>query len=128
MTKYYLCIFFTIGLNLYAHLALKIAANNMFPSSASININNDSFLTAQSFYKLCLSPWVISSFIASFIAVFCWIFAISKLPLSYAYPFLAVSFVGILFLGHFVFLEEMSWQKIVGVTLISIGIIVSAHG
>ena len=128
MMKYYLLIFSTIALNLYAQIALKVAASSVNRPSESANFPSGFMMHTQSFYKLLFSPWVISSFLAVFVAAFCWMFAISKLPLSHAYPFLAATFPGVLIFSHFLFLEDFSWQKIVGVAFISIGIIISAQG
>ena len=128
MVKYYLLIFSTLVLNLYSHIAMKVAANGVTYLSNGVDPNDGFIFFVRSFSRLISNPWVISSFFASFVAAFCWIFAISKLPLSHAYPFLAASFVGILLSGHFLFMEDLSWQKIVGVSFISIGIVISAQG
>jgi len=122
MFKYYILVGFTIILNVYAQVALKLAANSM-PSlehdkSISVIIKNILFLMS--------NFWVLSSFAAAFIAAFVWIFAVAKLPLSHAYPFLAMTFVGVLIMGNLVFMEEITWAKVLGVTLIFAGIVVSA--
>jgi len=128
MAKYYSLVCFTLVLNLYAHIAMKVAANGVTYLGNASGPNEGIIFFVRSLSRLISNPWVISSFFAGFLASFCWIFALSKLPLSHAYPFLAASFVGILLSGHFLFMEDLSWQKIVGVTFISIGIVISAQG
>lgn len=46
---------------------------------------------------ILLNPWVITAFVATFLASICWIEALSYMPLTNAHPFTALSFPLILF-------------------------------
>jgi multidrug transporter EmrE-like cation transporter len=72
--------------------------------------------------------WVVSGFAAAFTASLFWMAAISKLELSFAYPFMSSAFVLVLFLSVFLFNEALTWQKITGVLLIVTGLVVSSQG
>lgn len=123
MAKYYILVSFTVVINVYAQVAMKLAANGM----PTIEKNNSIAGVAKSIFYLITNYWVLSSFVAAFFAAIIWMFAVAKLPLSHAYPFLAMTFVGVMVLGNLVFMEEITWPKILGVTLIVAGIIVSAQ-
>lgn len=98
-------------------------------ASAQLNESDqgDNNLLQKTFLLITSFP-VIVGFTMAFIAAVVWMFALSKLPLSHAYPFLATSFVLVAIAGHFIFLEQLTLVKIVGLILIMIGIVISAQG
>ena len=77
--------------------------------------------------RLILSPWVISVFLAAFLAAASWMVALTHFPLSRAYPVMSVSFALVLFGSAIWFGESLSWPKVAGVTLIALGLIVSTR-
>lgn len=76
------------------------------------------------FAHLMLDPWVLSVLAAGFVAALSWMAAISRLPLSRAYPFVALSFVMVLLLSAVFFNEAITWAKAAGVVLVIAGIAV----
>lgn len=77
---------------------------------------------------LLTNLWILSGLAAALLASICWMLAMSKLPLSHAYPFMSLSFVLVLFLSYVTFLEPLSWPKIIGVGFIVLGVVVSSQG
>lgn len=78
--------------------------------------------------RLLLNPWVVAAFAAAFGAAIAWIMALSKLPLSHAYPMTALTFV-LVVLGSAVMLNEpVTPLKAAGLLLIILGIIVGSQG
>ncbi len=71
--------------------------------------------------------WILSSFVAAFIAALCWMAAMTKFELSVAYPFLATSFALVLLLSYLVFNEPLTLTKIAGCILIILGVAVSSR-
>jgi drug/metabolite transporter (DMT)-like permease len=67
-------------------------------------------------------PWVIAAFFFTFLGGITWILAISKLELSLAYPYMALSFVVVPAAALFIFGETMSTQKILGSAIVIVGI------
>src|SRR6266581_1352586 len=63
---------------------------------------------------LLANPWVLSALAAAFGAALCWMLAMVKLDLSHAYPFVALSFVLVLFLSALLLGEPLSWTKALG--------------
>lgn len=76
--------------------------------------------------KLLLNPWIISAFVAAFLAAVCWIGAMTKLELSQAYPFMALNFILVTLLAGWLFAEPVTWPKIAGLALIVVGLIVGS--
>ena len=74
------------------------------------------------FFKALTNFRVILSLILAFIAAMGWIAALSKLKLSYAYPFMASTFAFVLVFSHFLFKEEISFVRWVGVFIIWFGV------
>ena len=77
--------------------------------------------------KLLLDPWILGGFFSAFIASFFWMAAMTKFDLSFAYPFMSASFILVFALSVFIFDEPTSWQKLAGLGLIVLGIIVSSR-
>jgi drug/metabolite transporter (DMT)-like permease len=73
-------------------------------------------------------PWVLSSIVAGFLAFLCWMAAITEFELSYAYPFMSLSFLLVLILSAILFQESLTVSKVVGVGLVVAGIIIGSRG
>ena len=112
----------TVIFTVYGQLVLKwrISLHESMPEAFLPKVL---FLT-----KLLLDPYVLSGFAAAFIASFFWMAALSKLQLSYAYPFMSMAFVLVLVLSGLLFNEPVSWQKVAGMILIVCGIAISSFG
>jgi multidrug transporter EmrE-like cation transporter len=78
------------------------------------------------FTHLVLHPWVISALAGAFVAALSWMAAMSKLELSRAYPFVALSFVAVLLLSGVFFDETITTAKVAGVALVVAGLAVGA--
>ena len=77
---------------------------------------------------LILNPWILSAIFAGFCALLCWLAAMTKFELSYAYPFMSLAFVLVLILSAVFFHEPLTAAKILGVLLIIAGIVVGSRG
>lgn len=118
----YFFILLTILLTVYGQLIVKwqVSMSGAFPSDSSERIW---FLI-----KLVLNPWVISSFACAFLAAVSWMVALTKFPLSYAYPFTSLSFTVVLVCSALLFHEAITLPKLVGVAFIMAGIIIGSQG
>lgn len=52
-------------------------------------------------FLLKLDPFILSSFCFGFVASLCWMAAMTKFELSYAYPFMGLTFVVVFIVGVF---------------------------
>ena len=64
---------------------------------------------------------------AAFGAAMVWMLAIARLDLSYAYPFMSLTFPSILLLSYLLFNEPVNIGKAVGVGFIVAGIIIHSR-
>ena len=69
-------------------------------------------------------PWILFAISATFLSGLTWILAMTKLDISYAYPYVALTFVVVPLLGFYLFGEAMSPGKILGGVFILTGIFV----
>lgn len=77
--------------------------------------------------KTLLSDWVIIlTVMLTLFASALWILTLEKFDLTKIYPFSLTSYILILFLGHFLLGENLTIAKIVGSTLVLLGLIVIA--
>lgn len=118
----YLYIAVTIALTVFGQIAIKMQVLQAGPLPAS---GHDKLLFL---IRLMLNPWIISAFAAAFLASVSWMGAMTKFPLSHAYPFMSLNFVIVLMLSGWLFQEPLSIIKIVGVALICVGTIIASQG
>jgi multidrug transporter EmrE-like cation transporter len=120
--KGYFYIFATIFFTVYGQLILKwrIIRYGDVPEQS---LEKFVFLG-----RLLFDPFIISGFGAAFIAALCWMGAMTKFDLSYAYPFVSITFVFVLFLSASFFQEPITMPKIIGMVFIIAGIIIGAQG
>jgi drug/metabolite transporter (DMT)-like permease len=76
--------------------------------------------------KLLLDPLVLSGFVSAFVASLFWMAAMTKFDISYAYPFMSLSFVLVFLLSVTLFREPVNLYKIIGLGLIVLGILVTS--
>jgi len=76
---------------------------------------------------IVLDPYIISALVAAFIASLCWMLAMVKLDLSYAYPFISSSFVLVMLFSSLIFKEPLTVNKVLGMIFITAGIIISSR-
>lgn len=112
------CVLFTV----YGQIIVKwqVAKAGALPATLSEKIP---FLLT-----LIFTPWILSGILAGFFALVCWLAAMTKFELSYAYPFMSLAFVFVLVLSAVLFHEQLTLAKVLGVLLIIAGIIVGSRG
>jgi multidrug transporter EmrE-like cation transporter len=73
--------------------------------------------------KMATSPYVVGGLMAYGIGVLFWLLALSRLELSYVYPFAILSYVGIIIGSYIFFKERISGLRLVGIAVILSGVI-----
>ena len=118
----YIYILLTILLTVYGQIVIKWQINSagVFPGET---VGKIFFIL-----RLLLNPWVISSFLGAFLASLTWMAALTKFSLSFAYPFMSLSFVLVMILSSVYFYEAITIPKAVGMGLIVVGIIIGSQG
>jgi len=77
--------------------------------------------------RLAINPWMISVFISVVLAAITWGAALTRFELSFAYPFMSLSFVLVLLLSGLLFDESVTLAKLMGVGLIVAGLAVGSQ-
>jgi len=77
--------------------------------------------------KLFLDPLIFSGFFAAFCAALFWMAAMTKFQVSFAYPFMSLSFVLVFLLSALLLRESVNVYKILGLCLIVLGIIITSR-
>jgi multidrug transporter EmrE-like cation transporter len=118
----YFYIFMTIALTVYGQVAIKwqVLKVGALPEALPDKV----FFLLQ----LLLNPWIISALLAAFLASVFWMAAMTKLQLSHAYPFMGLTFVIVLLASGLIFQEPITVLKVVGVSLIFLGLVVASQG
>jgi len=118
----YLYIIGTILFTVYGQLIIKWQMANV-DTLPSAWFHKLSFLLS-----MFRNVWIVSAFLSAFLAALCWMAAMTKFDLSFAYPFMSMSFVLVLVFSGIIFHEPINLPKVIGITFIMLGILVSAQG
>jgi len=77
--------------------------------------------------RLLRTPWVIVGFACYGLSCILWLDVLSKLDFSLALPMVGSTYVFTLLIGRFFFKETIGWDRILGVGLILLGVLVLAR-
>ena len=115
----YLYIAGTILFTVYGQIILKWRINYLGWSMTDGNL----FEKIICYLKLLFDPFILSGFIAAFLASISWTLAMTKFELTSAYPFMSLSPAIVFILGIFFLNEAFTIGKLIGLVLIILGII-----
>ena len=115
-------ILMTVAFTVYSQLVMRWQVGNAGPLPVDL-IDKVQYVA-----MLLINPWVVSGVIATFGAGVSWMLAMTKFEISYAYPFVSLTYVIVLFASVFFFHELITINKIAGTALILLGIFVLAKG
>lgn len=116
----HLYIFVSLFLGIYSQLILRWQVSLAGPLPETV-MGKFYFIL-----HLFTNMWIISGLIATFLAGVVWMMAMTKFEISYAYPWMSLSFVlvtlfSVMFLG-----ESYNFTKVIGISLVVSGIIILA--
>lgn len=118
----HLYVLLTILLTVYGQLVLKWHISQAGPLPIAL-VDKIIFLLQQ-----FGNVWILSGLAAAFVAALCWMAAMTRFELSYAYPLMSLSFVLVLGLSVAFFHEAITTSKVIGISLIVAGIIIGSRG
>ncbi|MCG9650474.1 EamA family transporter [Vibrio brasiliensis] len=116
----YIYIGLTIFFTVYGQLILKWRVGKYGP------IPSDTLEKLKYLFTVVIDPFIISGFVAAFLASLAWIGAMTKFELSFSYPFMSLNFVLVFVLSYWLFDETLNWYKVIGLLLIIAGTIVTS--
>jgi multidrug transporter EmrE-like cation transporter len=79
-------------------------------------------------FNISTSPLVLGGLCCFGLSAFLWLFVLSRVPLSSAYPFVALGILVTVLVGSMVFAEPISATKALGVVVIVSGVILVGFG
>ena len=113
-----------VFLGVFGQLFLKMGASNLFFVNTCSDVAPRAGAWIETLFQAILQPYTWLGFFLYGISSLFWLLILSRLPLSSAYPILAMNFVlitlvSVVFLG-----ETISTGKIIGTLLIIAGVVV----
>lgn len=123
LTKSILLILLSIVIAVGGQVLLKIGLNKI----GSVNVNSLSGL-GHLFLGIIKSPMVMAGLFCYVISAAIWLVVLSAVQLSFAYPFIGLTYVLILFISKFVLKEDVNPIRWVGAAIITIGVAVISRG
>ncbi|QPC88115.1 EamA family transporter [Mesorhizobium sp. NBSH29] len=120
--KYLWFILFTVMTNAAAQLMLKHGMMSLAP--LSFEGTNPLIKVLQ----IVFSPWVFLGLCTFVISMASHLFVLSKVELSFAYPFLSLAYVAVAVFAYFVFREDLNVWRVAGIGFICLGTILIAQG
>lgn len=91
-------------------------------SIGPLTLTPDQFLII--LWKMATNPYVVIGLVAYAGSTIFWLTALSRLDLSYVYPFASLSYILMLFASFFLFKENISLVRVVGTIVVGIGIFI----
>jgi drug/metabolite transporter (DMT)-like permease len=121
MTKYIPFILFTVMTNAAAQVMLKYGMITLGPVSFSADT------IIQRIFQIIFNPWVFAGLVMFVISMASHLYVLSKVDLSFAYPFLSLAYVAVALFAWLVFKEDLGAYKIAGIAFIMVGTVLIAQ-
>jgi multidrug transporter EmrE-like cation transporter len=104
-------------INLWVAVAMSLAGQTLLKAGAT---------TATSLLAQFLDPRTVAGLTLYIVAAFLYIIALRRIPLSVALPSTSLSYIGAVFIGHYLYDETITLIHLTAVAFISCGIILLA--
>jgi len=119
----------SIGLAVGGQLAMKSGMNSVTRNGEDpLEIADFKHPVALAKRLFTDGPWAVAGIVLYAISAVFWLIVLSRVPLSVAYPVVAVGYVVVVLYSKFVFGEEVKWIAWVGLAFIVIGVAITAQG
>lgn len=119
--KYIPFILFTVLTNAAAQLMLK---QGMMTLGPAITAQDNLILKT---LQIVFQPWVFFGLATFVISMASHMFVLSKVDLSFAYPFLSLAYVAVAVMAWWLFKEDLGAYKLAGIAFICVGTILIAQ-
>lgn len=119
-------ILFTVFTNAAAQLMLKQGMLTLGPVATDGPTTAISIITM--LLKIIFHPWVFFGLCTFVISMASHLYVLSKVELSFAYPFLSLAYVAVAVAAWMLFSEDLNSWRIAGIGFICIGTVLIAQG
>jgi len=113
-------ILFGVLLNAAAQLCLKAGTNAV----GHFDFHLDNLVPIG--LKIALQPYILGGLVCYVVSLVVWILALSRVPVSIAYPMLSIGYVVNAFIAYYWFGEALAAQKLLGIGFIVVGVVLVA--
>ena len=117
MIKYIPMIIFVVTTNALSQTLLKQGMVKI--GQFTLDSNN----ALSTVLRIAFDPWVVSGLLVMAVSMAAHLWVLSRVPLTFAFPFIALSYVVVLAIGYFVFRESLNLYHFAGTALIIAGIV-----
>ncbi|WP_233843743.1 EamA family transporter [Dyella sp. 2HG41-7] len=100
-----------------------ISLGQMLLKMAALNLKNPDAIGIW-LAGYCINIYLIAGVLLLGVSTLLWIWVLRTISLSVAYPFMALAFIVVPLLGHFLLHEPIGWRNLAGGLLIVIGVVV----
>lgn len=76
------------------------------------------------FWQAYINPWIFARLTAYAISMLFWMYVLSKVNVSLAYPFQSLAYLVIAFAAYYTLNEPLSIQKILSIIIICVGVFI----
>lgn len=118
--RYVPLILFSVFLSAGAQLMLKKGMSGV----SFAGVQGGALVSA--IFRVILDPWVFAGLSFYVLGILPWMYVLSKVEVSYAYPFVSIGYVVVVVGAYFFFREPISAMKMAGVLLICLGVLLVA--
>ena len=96
----------------------------VFMKQGMIELSGFSMMSPSMLWAMFCNVWILAGILCYCVSSVAWLAALSKLELSFAYPFMSFGFVLVTFMSWIFFHERISLLRLVGVLIIVIGVVI----
>ena len=119
--KYIVFILFTVLTNAAAQLMLKQGMISLGP----VSFTADTMIAR--IFQIVFNPWVFAGLTTFVISMASHLYVLSKVELSFAYPFLSLAYVAVAVFAFVLFKEDLNSWRIAGIAFICVGTVLIAQ-
>jgi multidrug transporter EmrE-like cation transporter len=70
-----------------------------------------------------LNAWVLTGFASYAVSTIIWLYVLTRADLSFAYPFISISYIAVILIGPWLFRESIGGWKVLAIVLIILGVL-----
>lgn len=107
-------ILLSVACSVIAQGLLKYGMTNLAPSTNKTTL----------VFNTLFNPFVVAGLFFYLVSMVFWLYVLSKVELSRAYPFVALGFIGTAIVGFFLYQEPITTTKLIALLLIVSGVLV----
>jgi multidrug transporter EmrE-like cation transporter len=115
-------ILLTVLLTVYSQLVMRWQVGIAGPLPA------DLFGKVGYIVGLLINPWVLTGILATFCAGVSWMMTLTQFQIGYAYPFVSLTYVLVMFGGIALFNDSVGLSRLVGTAVVMVGVLIIARG